>query len=68
MPDTVEKFEDLDRALPPQANGVTILRGLDRTVLSRERGNHGRELVDAVSIVEEVVHDLIDGSLRDLFA
>jgi hypothetical protein len=68
MPHTVEKLQDLDRALPAEANGVTILRGLYRTVLPRECGSHSRELVDARAIIEEVVHHLIHNPLRDLFA
>jgi hypothetical protein len=68
VPDTVEKFEDLDRALATEANGVTILRRLNRTVLPCDGGNHSREFVNALAIVEEVVHHLIYDPLRDLFA
>jgi hypothetical protein len=68
MPDTVEKLEDLDRALPAETNGVTILRGLDGTVLLRQCGYHAGEFVDAPAIVEEVVDHLIHDPLRDLLA
>jgi hypothetical protein len=36
MPGAVEKLEDLDRTLATEANGVAILRGLNRTVLPRQ--------------------------------
>jgi len=68
MPGAVEKLEDLDRTLATEANGVAILRSLNRTVLPRQGGNHSREFVDALAIVEEVVHHLIHDSLCDLLA
>jgi hypothetical protein len=68
MSDTVEKFEDLDCTLATEANGVAILRCLNRTVLPRECGSDSRQFVNALAIVEEVVHHLIHDPLRDLFA
>jgi hypothetical protein len=66
MSDAVEKLEYLDRTLATEANGITILRSLDRTVLPRELGNYSREFIDALAIVKEIVYHLIDDALRNL--
>src|SRR6266702_2218693 len=68
MPRAIEELEDLDCTLAAEANGVTILRRLNRAVLAREGGRHGREFVDALAIVEQVMHHLVHASLRDLLA
>jgi hypothetical protein len=68
MSGAVEKLQDLDRTFATEANGVAVLRGFNRTVLPRQRGNYGREFVNALAVVEEVGHDLIYDSLRDLLA
>jgi hypothetical protein len=68
MPGAIEELKDLDGALATEANGVTILRRLNRTVLPRECRSHGCEFVDALAIVEQVVHHLVHASLRDLLA
>src|ERR1700704_2724210 len=68
MSGAVKKLQDLDRALAADADRIAILRSLNRTVIFCERGDQRRELVNAVAIVEKIMHDLVQGTLGYLFA
>jgi hypothetical protein len=66
MPDAVEEFEDLDRPLATETNSVTILCSLNGTVFLGQCRNQGREFIDALAVVEQIVDYLVYASLRDL--
>ena len=66
VPDAVEKLEDLDGSLTAQANSIAVLSGFDGAVVLGERGHHSCKLVYALTVVEQVVHDLVERPLRHL--
>ena len=66
--DAIEELQNLNRTLATEPDGVSITRRIDAAVFSRKRSNYLCQRADAVSIVEQIMHDLTNGALRNLFA
>src|SRR6516164_11227132 len=57
--DTIEKLEDLDRALAPEAHRIAEVRRVHCTMLAMTGAEDRRKLRDRIAIVVEVAHDLV---------
>jgi hypothetical protein len=57
--DTIEKLEDLDRALAPEAHRIAEVRSVHCTMLAMTGTEDRRELRDRITIVVEVANDLV---------
>ena len=64
----IEVLQDLDCTLAAQPDRIAIASGIYGTALLRERAHDIGEFTDAFAVVEEIMHDLIHGALRDQLA
>ncbi|HEY0686635.1 MAG TPA: hypothetical protein VGD45_30120 [Steroidobacter sp.] len=64
--DAIEEFQDLDRALAAEPDGIAIARSVDAAVFLREHGDNAGQRVDAIAVVEQIMHDLTHSALSRL--
>lgn len=64
----VKEFQDLNRAFAAQADSITVLCGLNGAVLLSESGHESGKFIDALPVVEKVVHHLVERALCHLLS
>src|SRR5690349_20718683 len=66
--DAIEEFQNLNGPFTAEPDRVSVARGIHAASFVSQRGDHAGERVDAIAVVEQVMHDLTDGSASDLLA